>query len=153
MRWGDVPTTRKFFCESGGWVTCYAVLAERIGSMGRGVTYAYAGQKHARHCVLRLLATSDYTSTDFTYLIANHGQELPVFVLRRGSRHDFLCEAYRGSLVQAWCCRAPAPPVVMAQMHASAALGELFGQLPLTFVRDCLSFLQTQRYAVSLAST
>jgi hypothetical protein len=56
-------------------------------------SYAYAGQKHAGYCVLRLLATSDYVSNDFPYLIANHGQELPVLVLRRGSRHDFLCEA------------------------------------------------------------
>jgi hypothetical protein len=50
-------------------------------------SYAYAGQKHAGYCVLRLLATSDYVSNDFPYLIANHGQELPVLVLRRWCCH------------------------------------------------------------------
>ena len=92
-------TTRKFFCASGGWVTCCAASVSVLlplfllpcGAVDEAGTHADAREQHARHCVLCEceLARAHWIYGGRTHLVANDGEELPVFV--RGGRGCHVC--------------------------------------------------------------
>lgn len=65
------------------------------------IAYAYAGEQHARASILRAVS-SGIDTIRHTHLVADDGQELPIFVLRCGGRHYAMCREGSCREVGAW---------------------------------------------------
>jgi hypothetical protein len=86
-----LSTTRKFFWESGGWVTCYISISFQrfvIQRLGHCLHQCQLGAAQLLSPAGDISSGSAYCKANRAYFVSDHSKELSIFVGRSWCCHD-----------------------------------------------------------------